>query len=95
MNLSIHTRHYIKNTSDKFLLVGNASHVIASYEAREEAIADLGTQVPCIDESPWGSVRILSPGEEWEGNYTQNRPFTAAEAMKSLPWMQSAPQEDL
>lgn len=91
----ITTHHSLTNTTDKYLLVGNCHHIIAAYESAEDAAADMDNQVPSIDESPWGSVQIVAPGETVSGEYCQVAPLTAKQEAEraaewaKLPWMQS------
>jgi hypothetical protein len=87
----IHTKHSIKNTSDKYLLVGNCHHVIAAYDSANDANADIDVQVPSIEDSPWGVVQILAPGDSISGDYTKIRPKTRGEnaetvALLAMPW---------
>lgn len=77
--MSITVHHSIKNTSGKYLLVGNASEVIAAYESAASAAADIDSQVPCIDASRWAAVRVLAPGEAWECELSAPLPLTADE----------------
>jgi hypothetical protein len=92
------TKHYsITNTTDKHLLVGNCHHVIAAYESRQEAVADMDNVVPSIEDSPWASVRIVPPGETVAADYCQSVPLTQKEQaqrdaewekeLAKLPWM--------
>jgi hypothetical protein len=67
------------NTSDKWLLVGDGKTLIAAYETKEEAWGGVEEQVPSIDDSPYGSVRVMAPGETWQWEGCSFRPFTAAE----------------
>ena len=84
-------KHSITNTSDKYLLVGNCNHIIAAYESAVEANADIDLQVPSIEDSPWGSVQIIGPGDSVSGEYSQIIPRTAAQNARtleiiSMPW---------
>jgi hypothetical protein len=88
--------HSITNTSDKYILVGNGSEMIASYDSQDEAAADIDNQVPSIEESKWGAVRILAPGEKWTCDLAAYRPKTAAEKLAAdeenaagLAWINS------
>jgi hypothetical protein len=71
----------ITNTSDKHILVGNGSEMIASYDTNADAAADIDNQVPSIAESKWGAVRILAPGDNWTYLAAAYRPKTAAEKL--------------
>jgi hypothetical protein len=90
---TIRTQHTLTNDTDKFLLVGNCSEVIAAYDTQAEAEADIDNQCPCICESKWGSVRIVSPGETVQGDYCQPAPETPQDKIRiekewaKLPWM--------
>jgi hypothetical protein len=83
----ITAHHSITNTTDKFLLVGNSSHVIAAYDSKAEAVEGMEIEVPCIVKSGWAVVRILAPGETDAGNYSQLLPMSSsqqAEAAQQL-----------
>jgi hypothetical protein len=73
------TNHSITNTSDKFLLAGNARKIIAAYDTMSEAVKDLNIQIPSIEDSEWGEVRFMSPGETWTGEYACRMPLTASQ----------------
>ncbi|MFA9262810.1 MAG: hypothetical protein ACEQSB_05710 [Undibacterium sp.] len=94
---TISKTYSITNTSDKYLLVGNCHHIIAAYESAQDAAADIDSQVPCIDSSPWGSVQVVAPGDTVSGDYCQPIPRTAkqdaelAEQMAAMPWMIQQP----
>jgi hypothetical protein len=75
----ISSTHSITNTSDKYILVGNGSEMIAAYESKAEAVADIDNQVPSIEASKWAAVRVLAPGEQLERKLAAYRPRTAAE----------------
>jgi hypothetical protein len=54
----------------------------------------LDNQVPSIEESKWGVVQIVSPGETVEGKLCSYRPLTKAEQAEqdaqmsaAFPWM--------
>lgn len=88
------TSHFsFSNTSDKHLLVGNCREIIAAYDSRVEAAADIGCRIPSIDDSPWVSAHIVAPGQTISGDYCQSIPMTASEeaanaaADANLPWM--------
>lgn len=88
--------HSITNTSDKYILVGNGSEMIAAYESKAEAVADIDNQVPSIEESKWGAVRILAPSESWTCEMAAYCPKTAAEKLANdqenaagLDWINS------
>lgn len=89
--MTVIKKHSITNTSDKWLLVGNCHHLIAAYETAAEANADIDLQVPSIEDSPWGSVQIIGPGDFQCGEYSQIIPRTATQNAKtleiiSMPW---------
>jgi hypothetical protein len=69
----------LANTTDKWLLVGNGTQVIAAYETQDAAVQGMRLAVPSIADSPYGSVRVLAPGETWDWNGCSPRPFTAEE----------------
>jgi hypothetical protein len=80
---SMATTHSITNTSDKFILVGNARKIISAYDTMGEAVEDFVIQIPSIEDSEWGAVRILSPGETWTGEFACRLPLTSAEKVKN------------
>lgn len=75
----ISKHHSITNTSDKFLLVGNSSDVIAAYDSEADAMSGTELAIPNIDASKWGVVRILAPGATDSGEYCQRLPKTASQ----------------
>lgn len=89
----ITTTKSITNTSDKHLLVGNCQHIIAAYETHAEAVADLDNKIPSIEDSPWGSVQIVAPGQTVSGEYCQPVPMTSKQAADfdsewaKMPWV--------
>lgn len=92
----ISSTHSITNTSDKYILVGNGSEMIAAYDSKAEAVADIDNQVPSIEASKWAAVRVLAPGEQWECKLAAYRPHTAAEqavrdqeGAEGLAWINS------
>jgi hypothetical protein len=79
---AITTSYFFTNTSDKFILVGNYNQMIAAYDTREEAEADLDIQIPWICDSPWGVVEIVAPGKTIKGELCAMRPLTKSEQAK-------------
>lgn len=69
----------ITNTTDKYLLVGNSSDIIAAYDTLDEANQDIDNQVGNIESSKWGVVRILTPGQSDQADYCQSVPLTKSE----------------
>ena len=86
----------ITNTSDKYILVGNGSEIIAAYESKSDAMVDIDKKVPSICDSKWGVVRILAPGESWKCELAANIPKTKIEKLSEaqkdaefITWMNS------
>jgi hypothetical protein len=77
--IEITTTRSFTNTSDKFILVGSARKIIAAYDTMGEAVEDFVIQIPSIEDSEWGAVRILSPGETWTFEHACRMPLTASQ----------------
>ena len=90
----------IKNTSQKWLVVANARAILASCDSLSQARESLETLVPDIENSPWGTARVMCPGDNWETTLVGSRPLSPeetlaeeaafAEAALGFPWLQAA-----
>lgn len=90
----------LANPGPAWLVVGNGQEVLAALDTREEANAAMEELCPGeygIEDSKWGCIEVVPPGNTITRRMVTNRPSTKAEkvqeeadwqeALKDMPWM--------
>jgi hypothetical protein len=76
-DLRIPVRTEIRNTSDKYLVVGDASNVLSAHDSMEDASTTLSTID--VNETGFAVLQVLPPGKTWTLDVHTPRPKTKAE----------------
>jgi hypothetical protein len=71
--------HKITNTSDKYLLVGDAHAMLGAYDTKIEAKRDMDAKFQFVEDSGYASLDVLEPGESLTIDLVNERPLTASE----------------
>jgi len=71
--------HKMTNTTDKYLLVGDAHAVLGAYDTKLEAGQDMDDRFQFVEDSGYLSLDIVGPGASLAIYLVNDRPLTANE----------------
>lgn len=68
----------ITNNSKSFWIVADAQTVLAACDTMEQAVDQMEIKVPSIHNFAYAEVRIIAPGETWNGEWQKLMPISGA-----------------